>query len=359
MTLKLLIAHPLPAIDVARWTIWESDMAVDRLRVARTLGLTLMACVASVLPAIGEAAAQSTYPDKPIRLIVGFAPGGPADFAARVLGDELAKTLGTAIVVENVVGAGGNIATDRVAKAAPDGYTLLMATSGMIVINPMLYNKLAFDTVRDLAPISKVSVQANILVVHGDLPAKSVQDLVTLARARPGELTFASGGIGTTQHLAGELFKSSAHVDIRHVPYSGIALAVPDLLTGRVTMAFANATVALPQVRDGKLRALAVTSLQRLQATPELPTVAESGFPGYDATSWYGLMAPAATPTPIIERLHRETAKVLTLPNVRKKFGEVDMQAVGDSPEEFGSAIRAEIPIWEQVVSSAGMKPAR
>lgn len=333
-------------------------MAVDRLRVARTLGLSLIACVASVLPAIGEAAAQSTYPDKPIRLIVGFAPGGPADFAARVLGDELAKALGTAIVVENVLGAGGNIATDRVAKAAPDGYTLLMATSGMIVINPMLY-RLAFDTVRDLAPISKVSVQANILVVHGDLPAKSVQDLVTLARARPGEFTFASGGVGTTQHLAGELFKSSAQIDIRHVPYSGIALAVPDLLTSRVTMAFANATVALPQVRDGKLRALAVTSLQRLQTTPELPTVAESGFPGYDATSWYGLMAPAATPAPIIERLHWETAKVLTLPNVRKKFGELDMQAVGDSPEEFGSAIRAEIPIWEKVVSAAGMKPAR
>ena len=334
-------------------------MMVDRRRVAQAAGLTAMAGIACLLGAAGEVTAQPTYPDKPIRLIVGFAPGGPADFAARVVGDELAKALGTAIVVENVIGAGGNIATDRVAKAAPDGYTLLMATSGMIVINPMLYQKLPFDTVKDLAPISKVSVQANILVVHGDLPAKSVQDLAALARARPGEFTFASGGVGTTQHLAGELFKSSAQVDIRHVPYSGIALAVPDLLTGRVTMAFANATVALPQVRDGKLRALAVTSLQRLQTTPELPTVAESGFPGYDATSWYGLMAPTATPAPIIERLHRETAKVLMLPNVRKKFDELDMQAVSSSPEEFASAIRAEIPTWEKVLSAAGIKSAR
>jgi len=323
-------------------------MAVDRRHVARAVGLTAIAGIACLLAASHQSVAQATYPDKPIRLIVGFAPGGPADFAARVVGDELAKALGSAIVVENVVGAGGNIATDRVAKAAPDGYTLLMATSGMIITNPMLYQKLTFDTVRDLAPISKVSLQANILVVHGGLPAKSVQDLVALSRARPGEFTFASGGVGTTQHLAGELFKSAAQVDIRHVPYSGIALAVPDLLTGRVTMAFANATVALPQVRDNKLRALAVTSLQRLQTTPDLPTVAESGFPGYDATSWYGLMAPAGTPASIIERLHRETAKVLTLPNVRKKFDELDMQPVGNSPEEFGADIRVEIPIWRR-----------
>ena len=324
---------------------------------AATIGWPAVACIASRLVAGDEASAQAAaYPDKPIRLVVGFAAGGPADTIARLVGDELSRGLGKPIVIENAAGAGGNIATDRVVRSAPDGYTLLMAASGMIAINPSLYPNLSFDTVRDLAPISQVCVQPNILVVHADLPARSVQELVGLARSQPGQLTFASGGPGSTQHLAGELFKSAAQIDIRHVSYRSIALAVPDLLGGRVTMAFAGSTVALPLVQDGKLRALAVTSLQRSPAARDLPTMAESGFPGFDATPWFGLMAPAATPASIIEHLHYEAAKVIALPGLRKKFEDLGMQPIGNSPTEFASAIRAEIPYWAKVIADSRMK---
>jgi tripartite-type tricarboxylate transporter receptor subunit TctC len=290
--------------------------------------------------------------------VVGFAAGGPADTVARLVGDELSKGLGQPIVIENAAGAGGNVATDRVVKSAADGYTLLMAASGMIAINPSLYPNLTFDPVRDLAPISQVCVQPNVLVVHPDAPARKVRELVALARSQPGQLTFASGGVGTTQHLAGELFKSLAEIDVRHVSYRSIAMAVPDLLTGRVTFAFAGSTVALPLVQAGKLRALAVTSLQRSPAAPDLPTMAESGLPGFDATPWFGLMAPAATPAPIIEHLHREAVKALALPGLRKKFDELGMQTIGNSPAEFASAIRAEIPYWAKVIAASRMKAA-
>lgn len=314
-------------------------------------------CVWSGLVGTGQASAQAApYPDKPIRLVVGFAAGGPADTVARLIGEELSKGLGKPIVVENAAGAGGNVATDRVVKSAPDGYTLLLAASGMIAINPRLYPNLAFDTVKDLAPISQVCIQPNILVVHADLPAKNVQELVALARSQPGQTTFASGGPGSTQHLAGELFKSSAGIDIRHVSYRSIAMAVPDLLGGRVTMAFAGSTVALPLVQDGKLRALAVTSLQRSAAAPELPTMAESGFPGFDATPWFGLMAPVATPPLIIERLHQETARVLALPGLRRKFEELGMQPIGSSPAQFASAIGVEVLYWAKVIADARIR---
>ena len=328
------------------------------LRAAATaIAWPAAACIASRLGTTDEASAQTApYPDKPIRLVVGFAAGGPADTVARLFGDELSKLLGKPIVVENAAGAGGNIATDRVVKSTADGYTLLLAASGMIAINPRLYPNLAFDTVRDLAPISQVCVQPNILVVHADLPAGSVRELVTLARSQPGQLTFASGGAGSTQHLAGELFKSLARIDIRHVSYRSIAMAVPDLLTGRVSMAFAGSTVALPLVQEGKLRALAVTSLQRSPAAPDLPTMAESGFPGFDATPWFGLMAPAATPLSVIERLHQETVKVLAVPSLRTKFEQLGMQPIGNSPAQFASAISVEIPYWAKVIADARIK---
>jgi len=321
------------------------------------VGLPSVACIAAPLLTAGDAFAQASYPDKPIRLVVGFAAGGPADTVARLVGDELSKALGKPIVIENAAGAGGNLATDRVVKAAPDGYTLLLAASGMIVINPSLYQNLTFDTIKDLAPISQICVQPNILVVHSEVPARNVQELAALARSQPGQLTFASGGVGTTQHLAGELFKSRALVDIRHVPYRSIAMAVPDLLTGRVTMAFAGSTVALPQVQDGKLRALAITSLQRSPTAPGLPTMAESGFPGFDATAWFGLMAPIATPAPIIERLHQEAVRVLALPGLRKRFHELGIDTIGNSPAEFAAAIKAETPQWASVIKESRAKP--
>jgi tripartite-type tricarboxylate transporter receptor subunit TctC len=328
----------------------------DRRHFLCAAGFPMAACIASMLLPAGQAAAQSAYPDKPVRMIVGFAAGGPADFAARVVGDELSKLLGQPVLVENLAGGSGNLATERVVRAAPDGYTLLMATQNQVVTNPMLYPKLTFNTVKDLAPVSLVSAQENILVVNNDVPAKTVQELVALARAQPGQFTFASGGVGTSQHLAGELFKSMARIDIRHVSYRGMALAVPDLLAGRITMMFSSSNIALPQVREGKLRALAVTSLQRLPGLPDAPTVAESGFPGFAATPWFGLMAPAGTSTLVIERLHRETVKVLALPEVLKKFDALGMRAVGGSPAEFEKAIQADIPVLRKVIDDSRMQ---
>jgi tripartite-type tricarboxylate transporter receptor subunit TctC len=259
-------------------------------------------------------------------------------------------------VVENVTGSGGNLATDRVAKAAPDGYTLLLGTSGPFVIHPSLYSKLPFDPVKDFEPITQLCFTPNVFVVHNDVPAKSVQELVALARAQPGTLTFASAGVGTTQHLSGELFKTMAAIDIRHVPYRGIAAVMPDLLGGRVTMVFSSPTTALPLVREGKLRALAVTSLKRAEAAPDLPTMHESGFPGFDATAWFALLAPAGTPQPIVAKLHREAVRILALPEVRKRFGELGMVPMGTSPAEFAAAIKSEAPQWAKVIKASGAK---
>jgi tripartite-type tricarboxylate transporter receptor subunit TctC len=310
----------------------------------------------TALLAAENALAQGNYPDKPIRIVVGFAAGGPADIAARVVGDKLSQALGKPVVVDNVAGAGGNIATDRVAKAAPDGYTLLLATNGPFVINPSLYDKLPFDPVKDFIPISVLCFTPNILAVHNDIAAKTAQELAVLARAQPGQHTFASAGVGSTQHLAGELFKFTAGIDIKHVPYRGIALVMPDLLAGRVSMVFGNITSVMPLSRDGKIRALAVTSPKRWPATPELPTMSESGFPGFDATAWFGLMAPAGTPPAIIERLHREIVRSLAQSDVRARIDEVGMAVVGNTPAEYAAAIKAEAPQWAKVIKAAGIK---
>ena len=318
--------------------------------------MTRLRCALTILLLMMAPAAAQTYPDRPIRLLVGFAAGGPADISARVLGDRFAEAWGQPVVVENITGAAGNIATDRVAKAAPDGYTLLLAASATIVTNPSLYQKLAFDPVNDLAPISQVCFTPNLLVVPGDLAAKSVKELVAYARAQPGTLTFGSAGVGTSQHLAGELFKTMAGIDIQHVPYRGIAAVMPDLLGGRLTMAFGNISAVLPQVRAGKLRALAVTSPGRSASVPDLPTMIEEGFAGFDSTAWFALMAPAGTPEPVIAKLHRETARILALPDVRKRFDELGMEVIGNTPADFAAVIKAETPQWARVIKEAGIK---
>jgi tripartite-type tricarboxylate transporter receptor subunit TctC len=305
---------------------------------------------------VGSPAAQTTYPEKPIRMVVGFPPGGAPDTVARLLGQKLAEALGKPIVVDNATGAAGNIATERVAKAAPDGYTLGLLVNGQLVINPSLY-KLAYDPVKDFAPISQVTVSPNMLVVHNAVPAKNVQELIKLARARPGELTFASGGSGTGNHMAAELLKSVAGLDIRHIPYKGVLGAIPDLLGGRVTMMFSPIPVVLPLVREGKLRALAVTSLRRSSAAPELPTIAESGYPGFEVTLWYGLLAPAGTPATIVRKLHLETAKALALPDLRAKLADLGLEGIGNSPNEFAAVIKSEIPKWAKVIKESGVKP--
>jgi tripartite-type tricarboxylate transporter receptor subunit TctC len=320
----------------------------------KTIGLVVAALA---LFASGDAPAQ-TYPDKPIRILVGFAAGGPADISARLLADRLAEAWGQPVVVENVTGAAGNLATDRVAKAAPDGHTLLLAASATIVTNPSLYQKLPFDPVKDLAPITQICFTPNILAVPTDVPAKSVTELVAFVRTHPGALTYGSAGVGTSQHLAGELFKTLAGIDIQHVPYRGIAAVMPDLLGGRLTMAFGNISAILPLVRDGKLRALAVSSPRRSASVPDLPTMIEAGFPGFDATAWFALMAPAGTPVAIIEKLHRETVRILALPEVRKRFDTLGMEPVGNTPAEFAAEIARETPQWAKVIRDAGIKPA-
>lgn len=317
--------------------------------------LAVMLSVSAIV-ASSDAAAQSSYPTKPVRIIVGFPPGGPSDIVARLLGQKLAGTLGKAILIENVPGAAGNIGADRVAKAAPDGYTLGLPNMAQIVINPSLY-KLPYDPVRDFAPITQVATSWAVLVVHPSLPAKSVRELVMLAKARPGELTFASGGSGNQVHLAGELLKSMAGIDISHIPYKGAPLAIPDLMSGRVTMMFMPISVALPPVRQGKLRALAVTSLQRSATVPDLPTMNESGFPGFETSSWFGLLAPAGTPATIIRKVHLETVKVLAPPDVRAKFADLGMDVVGNSSEEFAAVIKSEIPKWAKLIKESGIKP--
>jgi tripartite-type tricarboxylate transporter receptor subunit TctC len=310
--------------------------------------------VLSALLAAAPAAAQTSYPEQAIRILVGFPPGGPPDIAARLLGEKFSEAWGRAVVVENATGSGGNVAVERVIKAAPDGYTLLMANSA-IAINPSLYDRLPYDPVRDLAPISLAVVTPIILVVHADVPAKNVPELIALARAHPGTLTFGSAGGGTPSRLAGELFRSMAAIDIRHVPYRGNPALLPDLLAGRISMAFPNTAVVLPQMQSGKLRALAVTSPKRTAAMPDLPTLAESGLPGFDATAWFGLVAPAGTPAAIIDKLHRETARVLSLPDVRRRLDDLGMEVVANSPAEFSAVIAAEIPRWAKLIRDAGV----
>ncbi|HEY6862918.1 MAG TPA: tripartite tricarboxylate transporter substrate binding protein [Burkholderiales bacterium] len=303
----------------------------------------------------GSAAAQTHYPEKPIHLVVGFPPGSPPDTFARLFGQRLTGTWSEPVLIENVTGAAGNIAADRVAKAAPDGYTLGVLTEAQIVVNPGLY-ALAYDPVRDFAPVSQLFASPNLLVVSNAVPAKSLEELVALAKAQPGALTFVSGGSGSTAHMAGELFKSAAGIDIRHVPYKGVLAAMPDLLGGRVTMVFSPMAIVLPMVREGKLRALAVTSLKRSAAAPELPTIAESGYPGFEVAGWNGLLAPAKTPAAVVRALNVEAVKALAHPEIRAKLDGLGLQAIGSSPDQFAAVIASQIPKWTKVIRDAGIK---
>lgn len=303
----------------------------------------------------GSPAAQTAYPEKPIRMVVAYVPGGQVDTVARLLGQKYAEALGKPVVIDNAAGAAGGIGADRLAKATPDGYTVGVLGPGPLVVNPSL-NKLAYDPVKDFAPVSQVVVTPNMMVVHTAVPAKSLKELIALAKAQPGVLTYASGGIGVTNHMAAELLKSAAGVDIRHVPYKGVAAAIPDLMGGRVTMMFGPVALFLPSVREGKLRAFAVASLKRSSVLPEVPTVAESGYPGFEVTLWTGVLAPAKTPAPIIRKLHLETMKALAYPDLRAKFTDLGLETIGNSPEAFAAAIKSEIPKWAKVIKDAGIK---
>jgi len=320
------------------------------MRLAHVFAALLVALAA---PA---ASAQSTYPNRLVKILVGFTPGTSPDLAARILADRFAEAWGTPVVVENVLGAGSNIATDRAAKAAADGYTLLMGGNSALVINPSLYETLPFDPVKDFAPISQVFIAANVLAVPPDVPVKSVAELVALAEAQPGKLSYAHSGVGTSQHLAAELFKYRAHLDIVPVAYRGTTALLPDLLAGRITMSFANISNVIPLAREGKLRALAITSIKRSALAPDLPTMAEVGFPGFEAVPWFGLLAPSGTPKDIIDKLYGETARTLAMPEIRKKFDELGLEPIGNTPAEFAGVIKKETPEWAKVIKDAGIK---
>src|ERR1700728_3019774 len=289
------------------------------------LAANLLAALA-VLLAAQTASAQSSYPNRPVKILVGFTPGTPPDLVARILSDRFAEVWGTPFVVENIPGAGSNIATERVAKAKADGYTLLMGGNSSLVINPSLYDSLPFDPIKDFEPISQVFIAANVLAVPSELPVKSVAELVALAKANPGKLSYGHAGVGTSQHLGAELFKYMAHIDIAPVPYRGTTALMPDLLANRITLSFANISNVIPLAREGKLRALAITSIKRSALAPDLPTMAESGYPGFEAVPWFGLLAPAGTPQHVIDKVHDETVKVMAMPEVRKRFDELGLE---------------------------------
>jgi tripartite-type tricarboxylate transporter receptor subunit TctC len=317
-------------------------------------GSALIAALLAVCLA-GSAQAQSNYPDRAVKVEVGFAAGGPLDVVARLLADKLSQIWGKPVVVENVSGAGGNIAADRVAKSTPDGYTLLLATNVNIAVNPKLYKNMPFDPLKDLVPVTQVAYSPNILVVPNDLPVNSVQELVAYAKANPGKVTFASAGVGTTQHLAGELFKTIAKIDIQHVPYRGAAPAVTDLLGGRVSMFFGPPSSLLSLVKEGKVRALAVTSAKRFPAFPDLPTMIEAGYPGFVSILSQGWMVAAGTPKDIVEKIYKDTAKALDAPEVRERLQKIGNEPMGTSPAEFAADIAREVPQWAKVIEAAGL----
>jgi tripartite-type tricarboxylate transporter receptor subunit TctC len=300
-------------------------------------------------------ACAQIYPSKPVRLIVPYAPGGGVDIVARALGQELTKRLGQQIVIENKTGAGGNIGSDAVAKATPDGYTLLIASPANAV-NPSLYANMPFNPARDLVPVALVATTPAVLLVGPALPVRSIKELVALAKAKPGTLNFGSGGSGTTEHLAGEMFNAQAGLNLVHVPYKGGAAALPDLISGQISLFFVNQTFALPYIKAGTIKALGVASDERSAALPDVPTFAEAGFADFRVSVWYGIMAPLGTPQEIITRLNREIVAALASPEMRERLQTMSLKPLPGTPAEFASFFAAEMTRWARVVKTSGAK---
>lgn len=313
---------------------------------------------ATVLVALaaGTPAWAQSYPSKAVRMVVPSAPGSGPDLIARVVAQRLTEALGRPVVADPRPGAGGSLGAEIVAKAPPDGYTLIMGSAGSHSVTSALNPKLSYDPVKDFAPISLVSTATNILIVHPSLPVKSVKDLLALARAKPGALTFGSGGNGSTAHLSGELFRVLAKVDMVHVPFKGAPAAVIGVMTGEISLAILNLPPALPHVRSGKLKALGVSAAKRSSAVPEIPTIAEAGLPGYEAGTWYGLLAPAGTNGDIIARLNAELVKGLRSEEMKKRIAAEGGDVVGSTPEEFTAVIKRDIEKWTRVVNASGAK---
>ncbi len=312
--------------------------------------------IAGIVAAFAAACvlAQS-YPNKPIKLIVGFTPGSATDITARIFAQKFSEAWAVPVTVENIPGAGGTVGVNRVAKAQPDGYTLIYAANGAMTIAPSLQGNLPYDPTRDFAPISLLLTMPSIVAVNNEVPAKTFQELIALAKARPGKLSYATPGNGTPQHVAGELLKILAGVDIIHVPYRGAIFT--DVIGGRVTIALQNAGSVLQTVREGKLRGLAVTSLERSPNMPDLPTISESGFPGFEAISWFALLAPAGTPAPIVSKVYQESSKIVAQPDMRARFAQLGLDTVGKSPDKLAAVIKSDIDKWARVIKDAGITP--
>ena len=297
-----------------------------------------------------------TYPAKPIRIVVPFPAGGIADLFARVIGQKFNEAWGQPVVVDNRPGAGGNIGAEIVAKSPADGYTLVMGSIGTHSVNVSLFSKLAYDPIRDFAPVALVMEAEGLLVLHPSVPVKTVKELIALAKARPGQVAYASAGYGTAGHLSGELFKSMAKVDLVHVPYKGNVPAITDLIAGQTSLLFATMPTVLPQVQAGRLKALAVTSSARSPAAPELPTIAEAALPGYSVTNWIGLFAPAGTPRDAVSKLNGEIIRIMQAPDIQKRLANEGAKFTAKTPEEFGAFVRSEIAKWAKVVKDAGIR---
>ena len=316
----------------------------------------LTLCGALLWFAAGACAQSPQYPSRAVRMVVPFAPGGANDVVARIVGVRLSEALGQPVVIDNRGGAGGTLGADIVAKAPPDGHTLLVASMGLAV-NAVLYAKLPYDTLRDLAPVTMLGEQPNIVVVHPSLPAKSIGELLAYARARPGQLSYATGGVGSNSHLATLLFLLAAKLDMVHVPYKGLGPAITDLLGGQVQLAVSNVSTALVHVRAGKLRLLAVTTGKRFALFPETPTVVEAGIPGAQSSGWYGLLVTTGTPQAIVAKLHAQTTGILNSPALKDQFSVLGLEPVPTSPAEFRKVLQADIEKWRGAIKASGAQP--
>lgn len=317
--------------------------------------LTVLACLGALVGLIVTAAAAD-YPTRSVSLVVAFTPGGASDVLARILGRKLEQLLGQPFVIDNRPGAGGNVAAEAVAHTTPDGYTLLLGNNAILATNAALYKHVNFDPEADFAPIGLIGSQANILVVNPSVPAKSMAELIALAKANPGKLNFASSGHGLAAHLAGELFKAEAKIDIVHVPYKGAAPALQDVIAGHVQMMFATASSVVSHIRDGKVRPLGVATLKRTAVLPDIPTIDELGIKGFDATTWHGLVAPAATPKEVVAKLNHALVGTLEDAAVRKSLADLGVDIIGGTPEQFGAYIHSEIPKWTAIIKASGAK---
>ena len=323
----------------------------------RTLihGMAAAAVALMAAPGIAQAPA-SNWPNKPIRYIVNFAPGGTTDILARTIGEKLGAALGQPIVVENKPGQGGSIGAAELARAAPDGYTIGAGTISSHAINATLYDKLSYDPITSFAPITLYATQPNVLLVHPSVPAKNVRELIALLKASPTKYSFGSAGNGTSQHLSGELFKVMAGVNMQHIPYRGSGQMMPELLGGTLLVAFDNIATAVQHVNAGKLRALAVTSATRSVVSPDVPTMAESGLPGYDISSWQAVFAPAGTPAPIVERLYTEISRILKTPDIQKRLSDLGLNVSEMTPAQLTALIKADVPRLGKIVKDTGAR---